>query len=240
MCWQTLQNFERIGKVPSMNKIIAGASFAIAAVALGAYGIIQSGAISVAADEPHSETVTKLIGWVREGAIARASAGITVPQDLANPERIRHGAGNYDAMCADCHLAPEKPDTEIRQGLYPAPPDLSRAPADADAQRSATRRFWIIKHGIKGSAMAAWSKGGMEDEAIWNLVAFLGQLPQLSPPAYAELVALSDGHSHNGLELTAYQQAPDGTAAAPTPKAAKAAKPPHQHTHDHNHAPHAH
>lgn len=47
--------------------------------------------------------------------------------------------------------------------------------------------------------MPAWSKGGMEDEAIWDLAAFLQKMPLLSAPAYEQLVAASDGHSHGGV-----------------------------------------
>jgi hypothetical protein len=47
-----------------------------------------------------------------------------VPDDFGNLERVRRGAGNYDAMCINCHLAPEMPDSEIRKGLYPRPPNL--------------------------------------------------------------------------------------------------------------------
>ena len=47
--------------------------------------------------------------------------------------------------------------------------------------------------------MPAWSKGGMEDEAIWDLAAFLQKMPLLSALAYKQLVAASDGHSHGGI-----------------------------------------
>ncbi len=222
-----------------MNKFITGGLLAIVAVLVTAYGTFQAGAISFAADEPHSHTVLNLIGWAREQTIAKASSHITVPQNLANPERIRHGAGNYDAMCADCHLAPGNDDTEIRKGLYPVPPNLSHASTDADSDRTDARRFWIIKHGIKGSGMAAWSKGGMDDESIWNVVAFLRQLPQLSGPAYAELVAHSEGHSHIGLEHNAHGRTPRPPASDES-ASSEGTNSQHRHAHDHTHEQHSH
>lgn len=186
-----------------MKKILAG----ILAGILGAttvgifttYGLAQSGVIDFAADEPHSEPVAGLIAWARERSIARASSDVAVANNLSDPERIRRGAGNYDAMCAQCHLGPGLEDSEIHKGLYPAPPNLSIVNKGLESERGAARRFWIIKHGIKGSGMPAWSKGGMDDAAIWDMVAFVNILPGLSPEVYRSLVATSDGHSHAGL-----------------------------------------
>ena len=48
------------------------------------------------------------------------------------------------------------------------------------------RAFWIIKHGIKMSAMPAWGKT-LDDAAIWDLVAFVRKLPEMTPETYAQL-----------------------------------------------------
>ncbi len=81
------------------------------------------------------------------------------------------------------------------------PPELTTKPETAlNPPFTQARQFWIIKHGIKASGMPAWSKGGMEDEAIWDLVAFLQKLPGLTATDYKALVASSEGHSHGGLD----------------------------------------
>lgn len=165
-------------------------------LAVGA-AAVYFGALDIAADTPHSPLVYSLIETAREQSIGRRTRDLTAPANLDDSGRVRRGAGNYAAMCAGCHLAPGKADSEIRMGLYPTPPDLSR-PVKTTAGE-ASRQFWIIKHGIKATAMPAWSKGGMEDEAIWDLVAFLQSLPSLSVNQYVALVEESDGHSHGGL-----------------------------------------
>ncbi len=172
---------------------ILGLSF-VAIVALLAFGVID-----ISADTPHNPEVYSIIEWVREHAIARGAADVLPPNDLSEAERIRRGAGNYDAMCSNCHLRPGVENTEIRQGLYPTPPNLGRVTETDDSVGPDARRFWIIKHGIKASGMPAWSNSGMEDEAIWDLVAFLKTLPSLSPESYGELVKPSKGHSHSGI-----------------------------------------
>lgn len=201
-----------------MKKFLIGALGALGIAGAGAALVVSAGVVDVAADAAHAEAVTRFLAYAREQSIDRRAGAITPPGDLADPERVRRGAGNYDAMCVDCHLAPGKDNSEIRRGLNPQPPDLTRA---GEAQSDAARRFWIIKHGIKSTGMPAWSKGGMDDAAIWDLAAFLERLPALTPEAYRQQVAASDGHSHGGM-----MEAP---AAAPAKK--------HDH-HDHSGHPH--
>lgn len=161
--------------------------------------LVNAGFVDVAADSPHTAVVHHLLTWARESAISREIRDIAPPADLADAGRIRRGAGNYAAMCAGCHLTPGAQNSEIRQGLYPQPPNLSLAPAVDDLAKLDARRFWVIKHGIKASGMPAWAKGGMDDGAIWDLTALLNALPSLSAEEYRQLVASSDGHVHEGM-----------------------------------------
>jgi mono/diheme cytochrome c family protein len=69
----------------------------------------------------------------------------------------------------------------LRRGMYPVPPNLSQ-----EKQLEPRRAFWIIKHGIKLTAMPTWSKV-LEDQDIWNIVAFLQSLPAMTPDAYQAL-----------------------------------------------------
>jgi mono/diheme cytochrome c family protein len=171
--------------------IIAGG--VLASVLAVAILIVWSGAVDVAADNPHSAAVFNLLETARERSIATRIRGIEAP-DLSDPAMIRRGAGNYDSMCATCHLAPDVEDTELSLGLYPAPPNLARhEPADP------ARAFWIIKHGVKATGMPAWGKS-MEDHYIWDMVAFVRQLPSMTAEQYAAQVEASGGHSHGGGE----------------------------------------
>lgn len=181
-----------------MKKILLGAVGTLGLGALAAAVLMQVGVLDFAADAPHSPVVYRLIEWAREQSIARRAADVTVPADLSDTGRILRGAGNYDAMCVQCHLAPGIEDSEIRKGLYPTPPNLVKP--IADSRSTDAHRFWIVKHGVKASGMPAWSKGGMEDEAIWDLTAFLKVLPSLSPDEYRQQVEASDGHSHGGMD----------------------------------------
>ena len=162
-------------------RIAAGVAAAVAVGVLGAGAFIYSGVYDVGADAPHSKPVFRLLETLRERSIQVRSEHLAVPA-LNDPALILKGAGQYAAMCTGCHLAPGMAHSEIRPGLYPEPPDLTRERVDP------AQAFWVIKHGIKMSAMPAWG-GSHDDATIWSMVAFLQKLPTLTPAQYRDIVA---------------------------------------------------
>ena len=118
---------------------------------------------------------------LRERSIG-ARADTIALRYVEDPAKIAAGAQHYAELCVGCHLAPGVTKSEIRPGLYPHPPNL----AEEDLH-DGRRAFWIIKHGIKMSAMPAWSKS-LDDEAIWDVVSFLRKMPDMTPQTYEELL----------------------------------------------------
>lgn len=197
---------------------------------------IYSGLYNIAADEPHWATTHEAIKILRDRSIDARTKGIDVPS-LSDPKLIEDGAEHYTAMCSGCHLAPGMEETEIRAGLYPQPPRLAahmhdESHAGMDLQAMAARQFWIIKHGIKMTAMPAWGTTH-DDNSIWSLVAFLQKLPAMTPAEYAILTgtpgtdAHVDGHQHHeagsavnsthqhGADAATSDVAPSGHVDAP-------------------------
>lgn len=164
---------------------------AIAAVGGGAF--VYFGAFNIAADDPHWGITNHMLELVRNRSIAVRASGLVVP-DLQDAKQISSGAGNYNSMCASCHLAPGMGETELSLGLYPTPPSYKMM-AEFDPKTS----FWAIKHGIKMTGMPAWGKS-MQDQYIWGMVAFLQKLPTLSAMEYEEAIRTSPGHQHGGGE----------------------------------------
>lgn len=120
----------------------------------------------------------------RDQSIEHYASAVTVPPNLNDPQLILKGAGQYAAMCTGCHLAPGKAHSEIRPGLYPQPPNLSKMHVDP------REAFWVIKHGLKMTAMPAWGTGH-DDATIWSMVAFLQKLPDMSAAQYKAIVAIA-------------------------------------------------
>ncbi len=143
----------------------------------------MSAPTNIAADAPHWRWVYNTLDTVREQSIAARSRDIKAPVDLNDPKRIAAGAGLYQEMCTGCHLGPGVERSELSQGLYPPAPELARG-----IKHTPEQAFWIIKHGVKLSAMPAWGKTH-SDELIWDMVAFIRTLPKMSPEQYKAAVA---------------------------------------------------
>ena len=150
----------------------------ITIVSLGMYG----GLYNVAANVPHSGWVYSLLQTMRDRSIAAHAASVIVPGDLSDPNRITSGAGQYAEMCTSCHLAPGMKRTEISRGLYPRAPELRRGSRSTPAED-----FWVVKNGIKMTGMPAWGVTH-DDEILWDVVAFLRKLPELTADQYQALV----------------------------------------------------
>jgi len=119
--------------------------------------------------------------FLRDRSIEVRAHSLVVPQDLSGSARVAAGAARYARECTACHLAPGVTRAQLRRGLYPHPPNLAeQRPPDP------RRAFWVIKHGIKMSAMPAWGTT-LEDAAIWDLVAFLEQLPAMTAEDYQRI-----------------------------------------------------
>lgn len=165
----------------SLRSFLFGALATLLLLAVGAVAFVWSGRYDIGADAPHTRPVFALMQALRERSIRAHAATLTVP-DLTDPQLVLKGAGQYAAMCTQCHLSPAMAESEIRPGLYPQPPNLSRVRVDPK------QAFWVIKHGIKMSAMPAWG-ASHDDATIWSMVAFLQKLPGMSAQEYKDIVA---------------------------------------------------
>lgn len=154
----------------------------VIAVGLGVF--VYSGIYNIGADDHHAKPVFMVLQTLRNRSIHVRSEHIKVP-NLDDRQLILQGAGQYAAMCTGYHLEPGLGNSELREGMYPQPPDLSKTHVDP---RDA---FWIIKHGIKMSAMPAWGMAGHDDETIWSMVAFIEKLPGMTPGQYKAIVAMA-------------------------------------------------
>jgi len=200
-------------------------SLLLLAVLAGAV-FVWSGIYPIGADVPHSPLVFDVMEMLRDRSVATRARDIRVPP-LGDTKLIAAGAAHYAQMCTECHLAPGVTATEIRQGLYPQPPDLTQ-----QADIGPAEKFWIIKHGLKMSAMPAWG-ATHDDQAIWAIVAFLEKLPGMTLEQYATFTA-------DGAGTSEHHHGHAGAGAASSDHDATSAPAPDQVGHDHAHEQHEH
>lgn len=172
---------------------------------------IWSGTYDIGQDSPHWAITRSVIAAFRDRSTEHHAQGIEVPK-LDDPKMVAAGAQHYAENCAMCHLAPGMPDSEIRHGLYPRPPNLTRfAPDPAEA-------FWIIKHGIKFTGMPAWGPTH-GDPMIWELVAYLQQQPKMTSQEYRKLT-LHAAEEHERMMHGPAMPPASGSSASVLPAAA--------------------
>lgn len=134
--------------------------------------------------------------WM-EARMARYARKIATPADakeLKNPfpetEANRAEAReHFVEHCSICHGIDGRGDTVIGHNLYPKVPPMT----DADTQQLTDGElFYIISNGVRFTGMPAW---GREDspESIWALVAFIRQLPKLSPEEIKRMQEMAEG-----------------------------------------------
>lgn len=163
--------------------VIIGAAFLI---------YIHSGAYNVSAMVPHTELTLSVINTLVDNSIESHAEGIEAP-DLSDSARIRAGYGDFDEMCVHCHGAPGIGRDDWAKGLYPEGPDLTE-PAK---EMSDAELFWIVKNGIKMTGMPSFGKTH-DDDHIWNIVAFMKKLPDMSYYDYVGFSNSGSGHSEEG------------------------------------------
>jgi cytochrome c553 len=151
-------------------------------VALGVGGLlfVSAGLVPIAASEGHWPITRMFLHYAMRRSVDANTLGLEAPP-LDDPALVLRGAGHYATGCESCHGAPGRPQPPLAQAMLPPPPALSSGSAMAPDEL-----FWVIKHGIKYTAMPAWVAQQRDDE-VWSMVAFVQRLPQLDAAGYFAL-----------------------------------------------------
>jgi cytochrome c553 len=147
---------------------------------------VWAGLFDVAASSGHSAFARWFLHLAMHRSVAARAADAAIPA-LDGPAFLVRGAAQFERGCAPCHGSPVTPPSVVERGATPPPPPLNRA----RAAFSAGELHWIIRHGVKMTAMPAWPAASRGDE-IWPLVAFLEKLPELDPGTYRALALGAD------------------------------------------------
>jgi len=168
-------------------KFIINIIFLLIVIGLIGLGLAYSGIYDVSASVPHSEFMKEMFKFTMKRSVKRHSKDIVVP-DLSEQDKIEKGFVHYKDMCAGCHGSP---GVDGAEGFNPRPPDL----ADKAREWSADELFWIVKNGIKMSGMPSFGHDHSDDE-IWDIVAFLKKLPEITPKDYKGMEEKLKDHVH--------------------------------------------
>ena len=174
----------------------------IVVLAMLGLSVAWLGIINIGASTGHWVITDKFLHWSMRNAV-RTHAALTVAEPAIDPTGLMSAAGQYATACSFCHGAPGEPLPPIMQSATPPPPALMQT-----AQQWSDRQlFWIIKHGVKFTAMPAWPAQGRVDE-VRRMAAFVRALPDMSPERYRAL-AYGPGRIFGGKAVTLQEALPD-------------------------------
>ncbi len=172
LCWLTGGSWKRV---------VAASALMAALVGTGAFVLVSLGLVSISASSGHWKATGWLLHYAMRRAVSTQSIGIEVPP-LDDPALVLKGAGHYHTGCLACHGGPGEERSLIVQQMTPEPPYLPPRVEHWTPQEL----FWIVKHGVKFTAMPAWPAQQRDDE-VWAMVAFLRTMPGMSPERYRQL-----------------------------------------------------
>lgn len=135
--------------------------------------VISLGLYNVSARQDHLPGVTWILHTTYRNAVRlRAPAPEKLPP-LNDNDLVALGQEHYEVACVFCHARPNKPRSQTALSMLPAPPPISQAIEDWEANHL----FWIVKNGVKMSGMPAWPSDKRDDD-VWAVVAFLESIRQ--------------------------------------------------------------
>ncbi len=170
-------------------KYIIRTLIVIAVVAAAGLIFLYSGTYNISAMVPHNKITLWMIHRLTDNSEEHYSKNIVAP-NLNDSSMVMTGFLHYREMCQTCHGAPGIERSEIGKGLYPHPPNL----AHSAKEMPPSMLFWITKNGIKMTGMPAFGKTHTDDK-IWDIVAFLEKLPNMTKEQYQLLDDATKGKS---------------------------------------------
>jgi mono/diheme cytochrome c family protein len=142
---------------------------------------VKLGVLPVQADTTPSRLEAAVLGAALHATVARHAPSGRNPLP-ASEKTLIEGATLYRQMCSACHSLSRESDNSFGASFYPPAPNLPlRGTSYSD-----TEMFWIVKHGIRNTAMPAWRKL-LSDDEIWQIVTLIRDFSALPDSVTAAL-----------------------------------------------------
>ena len=144
---------------------IIGAATAYGFAAILLIFAVRLGILPVQADAAPGRLEASLLRSALHASVARHAPTGGNPQPSPKTDSIM-GATIYRQLCSRCHGLTDRSDNTYGKSFYPPAPNL----ALSGTTFSDGEIFWIVKHGIRNTAMPAWGSL-LTDEEIWRVAA---------------------------------------------------------------------
>ena len=179
----------------AMRFIVVGVTVVVAVATF-----IGSGVYNIGAIEQHTAPVFWTLYAAMRQSVRHHAADIT-PPPLDDAKLVERGRALYDDHCRQCHGAPGVAPEPFALGLTPTPLNL----ANMAREWPVRDLFWVVKNGIKMSAMPAW-EFRLSEPDMWAVIAYLQVLPVEPPSRYRAAMASRSEHSSTSDDAASHER----------------------------------
>jgi cytochrome c553 len=163
-----------------MKGLLAGIVTTLASeISLGV-AVLYLGLAPVAADQTPSTFEARVLGVALHKAVLQRTSGEQEPPP-PSPEDLLGGSEIYKEMCSRCHGEPGAVSSTLGSSFYPPAPLLP----GRKSEWSERELFWIIKHGIRNTAIPAWA-ALLADDDIRQVAALVKRFDMVPVAGRAE------------------------------------------------------
>ena len=139
-----------------------------------ALGYFRLGLAAIQSDATPQAWESQLISSAVHASVHRSAAEIQAPPQDSVDDAMVQGGKLYFNGCLGCHGEPGKPGEDLDH--YPRVPQLPQV----GTQYSEPELYWIVKHGIRHTAMSAYGPFYSEKQ-LWTIASFLRRINHLPP-----------------------------------------------------------
>jgi mono/diheme cytochrome c family protein len=164
-----------------MRNFVAGILVTLVVLPVGLWCFLRLGYADMRASAQPSWLETRLAITALQSSTARHARGQQNPIP-ASDTNLFDGARLYRDKCADCHGRPDNPQSDYGRSFSPPAPQFMNAPPHLPQNQE----FYIVKYGVRRTAMPAWG-GIMAESEMWQVVTVLDRLQNLPTSVQEEL-----------------------------------------------------
>jgi mono/diheme cytochrome c family protein len=157
-----------------MKPFLLGFVTAVVVLPAAVLGYFSLGLAETRSDAKPPAWERQLMSSTVHASVRRKASEIQAPPSGNVEDAMVEGGKLYLNGCAGCHGTPGKPGEDLDH--YPPVPQL----AQVGTQYSEPEIFWVIKHGVRNTAMSAYGPF-YSDKEMWALASFLRQIDHLPP-----------------------------------------------------------
>jgi mono/diheme cytochrome c family protein len=164
-----------------MRAFLLGVVVTLTALALLAFGVVQTGAVPARQDIVPG----KLESWAAhtslDATIEREAPKPPYPYGPPTEADFVAGATLYVQNCSVCHGTAHTTPNAIARGFAVKAPQFAKHSVEDDSEGET---YWKIEHGIRMTAMPSFSPA-LDERSIWQITYMMKHLSTLPPKAAA-------------------------------------------------------